>query len=262
MNIKFHKYQGAGNDFIIIDNRNQLYDLTSSMVQQLCDRRFGIGADGLMLLENCPDYDFLMRYFNSDGGEASLCGNGSRCIVDFAYRLGLFTTTTHFWAVDGMHEGQITPEGVKVKMQDVQKITVAADHYLLDTGSPHYVRFVGDAFHTDVYQEGKTIRNLPLYQPKGVNVNFITPTPEGIRIATYERGVENETLACGTGCVAAALAVASENNDVQNTYHLIAKGGNLKVSFKRLPDGTFTDLWLEGPAEEVFKGEIIFLPPF
>lgn len=256
MNIKFHKYQGAGNDFIIIDNRDQLYVLSSSMVRHLCDRKFGIGADGLMFLENCPGYDFLMRYFNADGGEATLCGNGSRCIVDFAYHLGLFTKTTCFRAVDGEHIGEMTSTGVRVKMQDVKEITINSDHYLLDTGSPHYVKFVEDAFQTDVYQSGKKIRNSSSVQPGGVNVNFITPTTECIRIATYERGVENETLACGTGCVAAALAVAVKNEDVENTYHLKAKGGNLAVSFKRQPNGTFTDIWLEGPAREVFTGEI------
>ena len=256
MNIKFHKYQGAGNDFIIIDNRTQLYDLSRTIVNQVCDRKFGIGADGLMLLEECPGYDFRMRYFNADGQEASLCGNGSRCIVDFARRLEIFSTTTHFLAVDGPHEGRITASGIQVKMQNVSQIIQTANYFFLHTGSPHYVKIVQDAFQTDVCQEGKIIRYSAGFQPEGTNVNFITPTPEYIKIATYERGVENETLACGTGCVAAALTVACLNHDKQNTYTLKAKGGILKVSFEQETDGTFTNIWLEGPAEQVFTGEI------
>ena len=214
MIIKFQKFQGAGNDFIIIDNRNQVYEFTREIVEYFCDRKFGIGADGLMLLETCPGYDFKMRYFNSDGREASLCGNGSRCIVAYAHRLGLFLQTTRFLAADGEHQGEITPQGVRV------------------------------------------IRYAPSFQPGGTNVNFITPTPACIRIATYERGVEDETLACGTGCVAAALSAALLNHDHSGTYTLQAKGGILKVSFKQLADNHFTDIWLEGPAEFVFTGEI------
>lgn len=168
----------------------------------------GIGADGLMLLETCPGYDFKMRYFNSDGREASLCGNGSRCIVAYAHRLGLFLQTTRFLAADGEHQGEITLQGVRVKMNDVSRITVTPDYFFLDTGSPHYVKVVADAFQTDVVTAGRMIRYAPSFQPGGTNVNFITPTPACIRIATYERGVEDETLACGTGCVAAALSAA------------------------------------------------------
>ena len=212
MIIKFQKFQGAGNDFIIIDNRNQVYEFTREIVEYFCDRKFGIGADGLMLLETCPGYDFKMRYFNSDG--------------------------------------------VRVKMNDVSRITVAPDYFFLDTGSPHYVKVVADAFQTDVITAGRMIRYAPSFQPGGTNVNFITPTPACIRIATYERGVEDETLACGTGCVAAALSAALLNHDHSGTYTLQAKGGILKVSFKQLADNHFTDIWLEGPAEFVFTGEI------
>lgn len=256
MIIKFQKYQGAGNDFIIIDNRKQLYDLTEQIVEHFCDRKFGIGADGLMLLEECPGYDFRMRYFNSDGREASLCGNGSRCIVAYAHSQGLFKQYTRFLAADGEHEGELTPSGVRIKMSDISQITITPDYYFLNTGSPHYVKIVEHAFETDVITQGKAIRYSPLFQPEGTNVNFITPTAENIQIATYERGVENETLACGTGCVASALAVALLNNDPANTYILNAKGGILKVSFKRSGNQSFTDIWLEGPAEYVFSGEI------
>jgi len=256
MNIKFQKYQGAGNDFILIDNRSLSYDLPVPAINQLCNRRFGIGADGLMLLENCPGYDFRMRYFNSDGKEATLCGNGSRCIVAYAHTLGLFKDITRFMAADGEHTGEITSSGVRVKMQDVSEIQVRETYYFLNTGSPHCVKIVKDAFQTDVCQEGKAIRNSVLFQPHGTNVNFITPTPDYIKIATYERGVENETLACGTGCVAAALSIALRNHDLKNTYLLKAKGGMLKVSFENTSSHCFTNIWLEGPASQVFQGEI------
>ena len=235
MIIKFQKFQGAGNDFIIIDNRNQVYEFTREIVEYFCDRKFGIGADGR---------------------EASLCGNGSRCIVAYAHRLGLFLQTTRFLAADGEHQGEITLQGVRVKMNDVSRITVTPDYFFLDTGSPHYVKVVADAFQTDVVTAGRMIRYAPSFQPGGTNVNFITPTPACIRIATYERGVEDETLACGTGCVAAALSAALLNHDHSGTYTLQTKGGILKVSFKQLADNHFTDIWLEGPAEFVFAGEI------
>lgn len=256
MNIKFHKYQGAGNDFIIIDNRLQLYDLSNTIVKQLCDRKFGIGADGLMLLENCSGYDFRMRYFNSDGKEATLCGNGSRCIIDFAYRLGLFKQTTRFMAVDGEHEGEMIANGVRVKMLDVKKIQISPEFFFMNTGSPHYVTIVPDAFNMNVYEEGKKIRYSSPFQPEGTNVNFITPVSNYIKVATYERGVENETLACGTGCVASALSVAILNQDHINTYIIETKGGQLKVRFERREDNSFSNIWLEGPATYVFSGEI------
>lgn len=256
MIIKFQKFQGAGNDFIIIDNRNLLYDFTTQIVERLCHRKFGIGADGLILLENCPDYDFYMRYFNSDGKEASMCGNGGRCIAAFAHQLGLFKETTHFLAVDGSHEAILTPNGIQLKMCNVTEIIIQPDYFFLNTGSPHYVCLVEDAFQTDVFQEGSRIRNLLQFQPEGTNVNFITPTPSYIKVATYERGVEDETLACGTGCVASALATSILRNDNHNTYAIKTKGGNLKVSFKREKGTQFINIWLEGPAEFVFSGEI------
>lgn len=256
MNIKFHKYQGAGNDFIIIDNRHNLYDLPPKIVEHLCDRKFGIGADGLMLLENNPDYDFRMRYFNSDGKEASMCGNGGRCIVAFAHHLGIFSLSTRFIASDGEHEASVTPSGVRLKMCNVDHVQVADEFFFLNTGSPHYVRIVENAFRTDVFEEGRKIRYAQEFQPEGTNVNFITIMPQHILVSTYERGVEAETLACGTGCVASALSAGILNKDIQNTYHIKTKGGDLKVSFKRQAENRFTDIWLEGPAVFVFQGNI------
>lgn len=255
MNIKFQKYQGAGNDFIIIDNRSHLYEFSSQIVEFLCNRKFGIGADGLMLLEEADGYDFRMRYFNSDGKEASLCGNGSRCIVAFARSLGLIGKTTRFIATDGEHTATIEDDNVCLKMSDVSAIIRTDNYFFMNTGSPHYVQIVDDCFNYDVYNEGRRIRNSACFQPDGTNVNFITPTPQYISVVTYERGVENETLACGTGCVASALAVAHLRNDTKNTYDIRTKGGNLQVSFQRNGE-YFHDILLKGPAKFVFQGEI------
>jgi len=256
MFIKFQKYQGAGNDFIIIDNRQFQLSLSIETVARLCNRRFGIGADGLMLLEDCPGYDFRMRYFNADGHEASMCGNGGRCITAFAHELGLFRQSTRFIAVDGEHEATMSgPHSVKLKMCDVRGISPRQEGYFLNTGSPHYVKLVEAPFQMNVFEEGKKIRYSSGFMPEGTNVDFIHPTAERIETATYERGVEDETLACGTGCVASALTVALIRNDPQNTYALITKGGLLQVSFKQHPDHSFTDIWLQGPATFVFSGE-------
>lgn len=256
MIIKFQKFQAAGNDFIIIDNRNLLYDFTTQIVEHLCHRKFGIGADGLMLLESYPGYNFHMRYFNSDGKEASMCGNGGRCIAAFAHRLGLFEKAAHFMAADGPHEVRVTPDSIQLKMCNVTEVIIQPGYYFLNTGSPHYVCLVEDAFRTDVFHTGRQIRNLEQFQPEGTNVNFITLTPSYIKVATYERGVEDETLACGTGCVASALVAGILRNDTLNTYAVKTKGGNLKVSFERHDGSKFTNIWLEGPAELVFSGEI------
>ena len=256
MIIKFQKFQGADNDFIIIDNRTLVYDFTPDRVKFLCDRKFGIGADGLMLLEDCPEYDFRMRYFNADGKEASMCGNGGRCITVFAHNLGLFSESTRFAAVDGPHEARLTSRGVQLKMCDVQEVIMTDRYYFLHTGSPHCVIQSEQAFEEDVLSEGRRIRYSKAFQPEGTNVDFITPRPDYIEVATYERGVENETLACGTGCVASALSVAIFRNDTHNTYDIHTKGGNLQVSFVRHPGNYFSDIWLEGPAECVFTGEI------
>ena len=259
MTIPFFKYQGAGNDFIVIDNREEqfLSCPDEALITRLCDRRFGIGADGLMLLQNKPDFDFEMVYFNADGREGSMCGNGGRCIVAFAHRLGLIEERAHFLAVDGPHEAVLTrADWVELKMIDVAEIEQESDYFYLDTGSPHYVRFVEDISAIDVVQEGRNVRYSERFKEKGTNVNFVQAGPSGLHIATYERGVEDETLACGTGVTAAALAYyLREGKNTALQVPVQAKGGALSVRFRAGQDG-FDQIWLCGPAEFVFTGKI------
>lgn len=255
MYIKFKKYQGAGNDFIIIDNRILCSNFPYPLVEALCDRKFGIGADGLMLLEEDEHYDFRMRYFNADGKEASMCGNGGRCIAAYAHRLGLFENSCHFLAMDGAHSATVNGNTVNLKMTDVDGVISTEKYFYLNTGSPHYVKVVADCRNYDVVNRGREIRYSEAFQPDGTNVNFITPEKDIIHVRTYERGVEDETLACGTGCVASALCVALLNGDIRNTYTIDAQGGQLKVSFER-QGHAFRGIWLEGPATFVFDGEI------
>ncbi len=255
---EFYKYEGAGNDFILIDDRNSTFDIGNrKLISGLCDRKFGIGADGLMLLQNVNDFDFKMIYFNSDGNEGSMCGNGGRCIVAFANYLGLTGNKTRFLAIDGEHQAElITPNYIKLQMQDVIKIENTDGKFFLNTGSPHYVIFEDDIAGKDVFTEGRNIRNSPRFKAEGTNVNFVEEKNDHLFVRTYERGVENETLACGTGIVASAISAACKNNDANKTYHIKALGGDLKVSFNRKAAEHFTDIWLEGPANFVFKGEI------
>lgn len=257
-NTKFFKYQGAGNDFVIIDNRVSVLNADDeALIRQLCDRKFGIGADGLMLLEQEDGVDFTMRYFNADGREGTMCGNGGRCLVAFAHHLGLVSGTCRFRAVDGLHDAHILrPDWVELKMNRVQEVWYAGDHYFLDTGSPHYVTFVKDLKAVDVASEGKRIRWSDEFQPSGTNVNFVQQTPEGLNIATYERGVEAETLSCGTGVTAAALCMAMEEDKMgKREVAILTKGGKLEVKFTRTAEG-FEDIWLCGPAKLVFEGFI------
>ncbi|MEO7213729.1 diaminopimelate epimerase [Mucilaginibacter sp.] len=259
MNIKFYKYQGAGNDFILIDNREGIVNQpTKEEVAKLCDRRFGIGGDGLMLLENLEGYDFKMVYYNADGNEGSMCGNGGRCIVAFAKHLGIIYDTTKFLATDGPHHAKISEEGTWVSLQmiDVADISKDGDAYVLDTGSPHYVKIATDLAIKDVYNEGYAIRNNATYKAKGINVNFAEKTGEGYFVRTFERGVENETYACGTGVTAVALAMAKHNRQFGTISTPIkVLGGNLNIRFDN--DGEkFSNIFLEGPAELVFDGEI------
>lgn len=257
MKFTFYKYHGACNDFILVDNRDMQFPADNiSYVEHLCDRRFGIGADGLMLLQNAPGYDFEMRYFNSDGGEASMCGNGGRCIVAFAKKLNLVQHKTHFIAVDGPHEAVLEPDGdVNLKMSDVKQIDAAGNEFYLDTGSPHFVRFVENLDVVDVYNEGRKVRYSERFKEKGTNVNFVKEHGNNLTVYTYERGVEAETLACGTGITAAALSAAYKSSADSGTYNIKAKGGKLSVSFKKTSNG-FTDIWLKGPAEFVFGGKV------
>lgn len=256
MNIPFHKYQGAGNDFVLIDNRDKSITLNTAQIALLCNRRFGIGADGLMLLELVEDADFKMVYFNSDGNESTMCGNGGRCIAAFAHTLGVAGRQMNFEAIDGLHFAVIKENNiVALQMQDVSTIAFNDGFDILDTGSPHYIQWVDDAGAVDVFQEGRTIRNREPFQPKGINVNFVNRNGNGLTIRTYERGVEDETLACGTGVTAAAIASVGQQTGV---FHVpvTAKGGALSVSFEKTSPGTAENIILTGEAKFVFQGSI------
>lgn len=273
--MKFWKYQGAGNDFILLDQREQTWirRADTQRIERLCDRRFGIGADGLLLLQNISGYDFEMVYFNADGRESTMCGNGGRCIAAFAQHLGIAKGSCRFMAIDGEHEAIITPlpveEGdgfwVELKMIDVQLVEKQDDAYILNTGSPHFVRFVKELEGKDMVAEGRAVRYSDDFREKGINVNLVErwnsrsaqdkPT---LHIRTYERGVEDETFACGTGVTAAAIAsfLESELPTRDQDIAVQAKGGHLSVRFHPNPDGSFTDVWLCGPAVRVFEGTI------
>ena len=258
MDIHFFKYQGTGNDFIILDNRDSTYSfLNTAQVNFLCSRKFGIGADGLMLLNKHNYYDFEMVYYNADGKEGSMCGNGGRCLVKFAYDSGIKKTTYHFMATDGPHEAEIDLQGiVRLKMKDVQAVKNKTDHFILDTGSPHYVQFVQNLQNMDVKEEGKKIRYSDDFADEGINVNFVeTVDDHTIFVRTYERGVENETLSCGTGVTAAAL-VSAHNENSFNEIDVRTTGGKLSVEFDLSDENEYSNIWLCGPAEFVFKGEI------
>jgi diaminopimelate epimerase len=260
--IPFVKYHGAGNDFILIDDRKGLWSdkIHESWVAHVCHRRFGIGADGLIILQPGKDgADFFMKYYNSDGRTSTFCGNGGRCIVAFAAKLGINNGTYKFLGTDGWHSGVINEdESVRLSMTDVNKIEqINEKTYTLFTGSPHYVTFVDDLQGIDVREEGKAIRNSEPFSKKGINVNFVESIgPSEINIRTYERGVEDETMACGTGVVASAIANAFHNKDYSGECIVHAAGGDLMVLFKRVSEQNFTDVLLIGPAEEVFRGEI------
>ena len=255
--IAFEKYHGAGNDFVMIDNRAQHFPKTDRnfLIHQMCDRNFGIGADGLILLEDHPTADFEMRYFNSDGNSSSMCGNGGRCAVAFAHKLGLIQEKTHFRVNGGHYSAQVLgKEMVSLAMEAVPSVEKKATHCFLDTGSPHHVVFVSDVTTVDVVSEGRSIRYGVPYGETGTNVNFVAPLKDNhYAIRTYERGVEEETLACGTGAVAAALAIHASHQTTATSIKLEALGGLLQVDF--IPNGKgYTDIYLIGPAVFVFEG--------
>ncbi len=253
----FYKYQGTGNDFVLIDDRNETFPSSNqALIEHLCHRRFGIGADGLILLQNDPDYDFRMVYFNADGAEGSMCGNGGRCIVRFAHDLGLFDSETRFRAVDGEHTAVVCEEDIFLKMGAVSGIEDREGLTFLNTGSPHVVRFVDDLESLDVVVEGRTIRYSSTLQPNGTNVNYAQVLDDNtVFVRTYERGVEDETYSCGTGVTAVAL-VAHQQLAMLDPIFIKTIGGNLRVSFNRLADGRFDDIYLIGPAKRVFAGTI------
>ena len=258
MTINFCKYQGTGNDFIILDNRNGEYDyLTGNQVKHLCDRRFGIGADGLMLLNHKDAFDFEMIYFNADGNPSTMCGNGGRCLVKFAYHIGIHKLTYKFTAIDGEHIAELeNGNGIRLKMNDVNAVEEHTTYAILNTGSPHYVKFTNDVSGTNVPEAGRNIRNSNHFAGEGINVNFVESTGEdSIYVRTYERGVEDETLSCGTGVTAAAL-MSAHNERGFNRVEVKTRGGHLSVEFNKIDDSHFTDIWLCGSAAFVFKGQI------
>jgi len=258
MQLHFYKYQGTGNDFILADNRQNEYVLTQQQIHKLCDRRFGIGADGLMLLQNKEGFDFEMKYYNADGKEGSMCGNGGRCMVKFAYHLGIHRELYRFLASDGVHEAEIDIDGiVSLKMKDVSVIKKFRGDYLLNTGSPHYIKLVTDVMHLDVYKKGYEIRHSKDFEEEGINVNFVEQSvePDKIIVRTFERGVEDETYSCGTGVTAAAL-VCYHNENGFNDVEVQTLGGHLSVEFDRVDEDRFENIWLCGPAEKVFQGHV------
>jgi diaminopimelate epimerase len=258
MLVQFTKYQGTGNDFIILDNRSNKYSyLTNDQVRRLCDRRLGIGADGLMLLNEKKGYDFEMKYHNSDGRQSSMCGNGGRCIVKFAWQLGIHRNEYKFLAVDGEHEAEIDTDIVSLKMIDVDAVKKMRGDFVLNTGSPHYVKIVSDLMDMDVFKKGRDIRYSKDYEQEGINVNFVEQgeQEDKIMVRTYERGVEDETYSCGTGVVASAL-VCYHNENGFNDVEVKTLGGSLSVEFDRLDDDRYVNIWLSGPAERVFDGSV------
>ncbi|POS00897.1 diaminopimelate epimerase [Flavobacterium croceum DSM 17960] len=256
--MKFYKYQGTGNDFVMIDNRNNLFPKNdTNLIHHLCDRRFGIGADGLILLENDNSTDFKMVYYNSDGNQSTMCGNGGRCLVAFAKHLGIIQNKAIFMAIDGLHHATIDQNNsVSLQMQDVQAITTTPDYIFLNTGSPHHVMLVPNTQDIDVKKQGAEIRYSSLYGKEGSNVNFVTQKNENhFALRTYERGVEDETLSCGTGATATAIAMHVLGKTNSTNIAIEVEGGQLQVSFEKTSQG-YQKVFLVGPATFVFEGEI------
>lgn len=256
--MEFFKYQGTGNDFVIIDNRNGIFDReNTAAVKFLCDRRFGVGADGLMLLQQKEGYDFEMVYYNADGNESTMCGNGGRCLVEFARFLGLVKQDAFFFAIDGDHEAKVKPGFINLKMNDVSTVELNEGFAFLNTGSPHYVAFVEDIENYNVALEGSAIRNNTRFKAEGTNVNFLEHCGDKLFVRTFERGVEGETYSCGTGVTAAAIvANIKSGGSAQSTTNIKTLGGDLKVSFENHENKNFRNIWLAGPATFVFKGQI------
>lgn len=254
MELNFSKYQGTGNDFILIDDRSETFPTSDQLVEKLCDRRFGIGADGLILIQNHPDLDYRMVYFNSDGSQ-SLCGNGSRCGFAFAQALKIVGEEATFETTDGIHQIKMQDGKIHFQLFDVKrKEQLNEKEWFVDTGSPHHIVISSDVMDEDIVQKGRKIRNLPAYsRHNGTNVNFAQLLHDGVKIRTYERGVEDETLSCGTGATAVGIMAGALGQE--SPIRIQTMGGELSISFQREGD-SFTDVWLAGPAEKVFEGSV------
>ena len=255
MTLTFYKYQGTGNDFVIIDNRAFIFPKDDTkLISSLCDRRFGVGADGLILLENDPVEDFNMVYYNADGNQSTMCGNGGRCLVAFAKELGIINTETSFNAVDGLHTAKIENDQVSLQMSNVSEVQKKPNSFFLDTGSPHHVQLVENLKDFDVAKEGAKLR-YGMYGASGSNINFVEQqTEDTFAVRTYERGVEDETLSCGTGVTAVAIAMHNAGNTNLNDIRIETKGGELSVRF--INGLYYSDVYLTGPAVLVFKGSM------
>lgn len=260
MEINFTKYHGTGNDFILVDNRSGKIKLSKEQIARLCHRQFGIGADGLITISDLPGFDFYMKYYNSDGGEGTMCGNGGRCLTAYAGARGVINKKARFSAIDGEHFSEILSVNgnefyVSLKMTDVDKLQKFEDGYFVNTGSPHFVKFVRDIEKVDVYNDGKDLRWDKRFQPEGTNVNFVEIKEDFLIVRSFERGVENITLSCGTGVTASALVASAILKDDQQFFDIKTYGGDLKVRFARSIN-MFKDIWLEGAAIKVFEGQI------
>lgn len=255
MEIPFTKYHGAGNDFIIINGFESIGNLSSDIIHRMCNRHFGIGANGLIFINPSAGHSFEMKYFNADGNEGSMCGNGGRCAAQFVSDNSLAEKKMAFLAYDGVHRAEILADGVLLEMLDINDIHKGDNHYFTDSGSPHYITFVDNIDSYKVNDKGRIIRYS--YREEGTNVNFVEEKADAFHIRTYERGVENETLACGTGVTAAAVAIAERSAKSLKEIHLKARGGNLTVFLEKSEKG-YTNIWLKGPAEKVFEGVIKF----
>lgn len=254
----FYKYHGAGNDFIILDNRNASLQLSENIIQRLCHRQLGIGGDGLMLLQESHEADFEMIYYNADGKLGSMCGNGGRCIADFAFRiLEMTKEKMHFLASDGIHDAQILSDGsVTLSMQDVTNISFSDGYTILNTGSPHYILPVENLKDYPVFEQGRSIRNEEEFLKEGINVNFVEEINGQLNIRTYERGVEDETLACGTGITAAAISSVGQKTGTFEETIKTKEGNVFIVRFNKNSTHSAQDIYLTGPVQFVFKGEI------
>lgn len=259
MHVNFRKYEATGNDFVVVDNRAAAIKLSTAQIRKICDRRFGVGADGLMLIEADPVLDFNLIYFNADGSQ-SLCGNGARAAVRMASSLGIINGKASFNAHDGQHDAEVvSSEIVRLKMNDVTGVRAVGEYQFVHTGSPHVVRFVSNVKEYAVTDEGRRIRNDEAFMPDGTNVNFVERLESNtLFVRTYERGVEAETLSCGTGVTAAALAAYCHG--YQSPVKIKSLGGELQVEFKARQSGSngpaFYDIFLIGPAKMVFEGRL------